>query len=196
MNSSEVYIEGDSFDVTIIDKSKRAYDISLDSTKACALALQKSRIGCKYSFIRFRAMWYSLWLLMLKHHGRPPGRGGLNCLFFAFASFVSIDILLTVIIYVHVLTPFENIFTFGFPWLFILPLVTMLGPIFGFVGAMTGSPEMLKAYSSYNATAFLVNIPLTLLFAVYYGTQGFYLVVLLSMMITKVFLSFFGGKVR
>lgn len=96
---------GESQEVQIIDKSKRAFDISFDSTKAFELALQKSRVGCKYSCIRFRAMWYSLWLTMLKHHGRPPGRGGLSFLFFGFASFVTIDLLLTVIIYAHVLSP-------------------------------------------------------------------------------------------
>lgn len=109
--SSEVNIMGESHEVFLIDKSKRAFDISLDSTKAFELSLQKSRSGFKYSFIRYRAMWYSLWLAMLKHHGKPPGQAGLSWLFFGFASFVTLDLLLNVIIYAHLFSPIGNMWT-------------------------------------------------------------------------------------
>lgn len=77
-----------------------------------------------------------------------------------------------------------------------LPFVTILGPLSGFIGAVTGSPGILKTYSSFNATAYLVNIPLTFVFAAYKETQTFYLVVLLCLMLTKIFISFLGSKVR
>lgn len=82
------------------------------------------------------------------------------------------------------------------PWLFVLPFVTGLAPVAGFIGAISGSTSILKTYSSFNATAFLVNIPLTILFAAYEGTQTFYLVVLFCLMFTKIFISFLGSKVR
>lgn len=55
---------------------------------------------------------------------------------------------------------------------------------------------MLKTYSSLNATAFLMNIPLTIGFVMYYGGQLFYVVVLFILLINKVFISFLGAKVR
>ena len=196
MEESEVYLRGESQAIKIIDKTKRAFDISLDSTKAFELALQKPRDSCKYRCIRFRAMFYSLWLLMMKHHGKPPGANGLNWLFFGFAATISIDILLTFVIYIHVLSPLDNVWTFGIPWLFILPCLTFLAPLWGFMGSMIGSPGMLKTYSSMNATVFLLNYPLTLAYMVWLEQSVFYLGIMVTLIFTKIFLSFMGGKVR
>lgn len=196
MEASECVLNGENYQVKILDKSKRAYDISPESTQALELALQKKKTGCCTCITGFRAWWYSAWLLSLKHHGKPPARGNLSCLFFAYSISVSFDILLSFIICVHVIHPFDNIYTIGAPWLLVLPFVTILGPVWGFLGSMTGSTTMLKTYSSLNATAFLCNIPLTIGFMIYYKQPLFYLVCLAILMINKIFISFLGAKVR
>lgn len=194
--SEAVLGSGEQVTVKILDKSKRAFDISPESTQALESALMKPKSGCKHCYVGFKAWWYSLWLLALKHHGKPPNRGSLSCLFFFYSISVSLDILLSFIIFVQVIHPMSNVWTFGVPWLFILPLVTVLSPVWGFLGSLTGSTVMLKTYSSLNATAFLVNIPLTVGVMVYYQEQLFYLVVMSLLMINKIFISFLGAKVR
>lgn len=194
--TSNAVFNGEPVEVKIIDKSKRAYDISPQATKSLELALLKDRSGCAHCFTNIRATFYSLWLQLLKHHGKPPNRGSLSCLFFVYSLVVSLDILMSFVIFVHVMNPLENIYTFGIPWLFMLPFVTFLGPVWGFFGSFTASTTMLKTYSSFNATAFLMNIPLTLAYMIIYEEQLFYVVCLVILMINKIFISFFGSKVR
>lgn len=106
------------------------------------------------------------------------------------------DLLLTATTLLHVLHPLDNVWTFGLPWLFVLPLVTVLGPIFGLFGSVLGSSSMLKTYSSLNATTFLVNAPLTLAYMIYLDQQFFYLVVIVLLMLNKILVSYYGAKVR
>lgn len=58
--------------VKIIDKSRRAYSISLDSTKAFEMALRKPQDRFKNCCTRFKAIVYSIWILFFKHHGKAP----------------------------------------------------------------------------------------------------------------------------
>ena len=72
---SQVYIHGAperTRSVKIIDKSKRAFDISLESTKSFELAIWKPRNSCKYRIRNIKAFFISLWTLMFRHHGIPP----------------------------------------------------------------------------------------------------------------------------
>jgi len=64
----------DSQFVKIIDKSRRAFSFSLDSTKSMQMSLKKPRNDCKNRCTRFRATLYALWILTYKHHGKPPGK--------------------------------------------------------------------------------------------------------------------------
>ena len=78
MEASEVYIYGSgtsAHQVKIIDKSKRALDISPDAIKSLELALQKPRTSCKYKCLRIKAWWYGIWVMFFKHHGIPPKSG-------------------------------------------------------------------------------------------------------------------------
>ena len=104
---------------------------------------------------------------MLKHHGKPPGQKGLYCLFFTFSALLSFDIMLSFVIYSHVFHPITNLWTFGLPWVFVLPAVTLIAPFWGLIASMAGSSGMLKTYSSMNATVFLINYPLTLFYMLY-----------------------------
>lgn len=132
---------------------------------------------------------------MLKHHGKPPGQKGLYCLFLTFAALISFDILLSFVIYIHVFNPIVNLWTFGLPWVFVLPAVTLIAPFWGLIASMAGSPGMLKTYSSMNATVFLVNYPLTLFYMLYMRQSAFYIVTILTLMLNKVFINFAAAKV-
>lgn len=163
--------------------------------KAFEMALQEERGGCKYRMLRLRGVLFSLWLLLLKHHGKPPGQKGLYCLFLTFAALLSFDIMLSFVIYIHVFNPIVNLWTFGLPWVFVLPAVTLIAPFWGLFASMAGSPSMLKTYSSMNATIFLVNYPLTLFYMLYMRQPAFYIVTILLLMINKVFINFAAAKV-
>jgi len=67
MLDSEVLIYGKkSSTVKICDKSKRAFDISPESTEALLIALKKDPRQCKNCFMRLRSVFYSMWLLTFK----------------------------------------------------------------------------------------------------------------------------------
>lgn len=196
MDSSRAIINGQTVNVKILDKSKRAFDLSVESTEALEFAISKKKGGCCNAIVGFFSWWYSLWLLSLKHHGKPPSRRGLPCLFFGYSLCVAFDIICSAIMFVHVMHPWSNMYNIGIAWLLCLPLVTVVGPVWGLVGSMFGSTTMLKTYSSMNATAFLVNIPLTIACLIYFRTQMFYIFVLFFMEINKMFISFLSAKVR
>ena len=197
MQESEVYIYGgESKQVKILDKSKRAFDISPDSTKALEMSLHKPRNSCKYKWQRFKAFWYSLFLLALKHHGMPPSRTGLNFYFLAFSLTASFDLILTVCYVYHIFKPMENFKVLGSTFLLLYPLATILGPLFTIIGALFASPKMLKSASSLNATAALVNLPLTLAAQLIGRNEPFYVALVVFLWVNKVTISYFGAKVR
>jgi len=55
---------------------------------------------------------------------------------------------------------------------------------------------MFKSYSNMNATLVTVNYPLTLLAQLWVKDESFYIFVLIMLILNKVLISFFGGKVR
>jgi len=170
MESSEVYIYGSgqsSKEVKIVDKSKRAFDISGDAVKSLELALQKPRTSCKNKCLRFRGWWYALWILFFKHHGIPPKAGTRYQYFLGFAIFLALDTLMTLNICFHMFQPLDNWEKLGIPYFFISPAVTVLGPICGIIGCLFAAPRILKFQASVNATSVLLNYPLTLAVMIY-----------------------------
>merc|ERR1712003_597077 len=199
MESSEVYIYGEggeSKSVKIIDKSKRAFDISNDAVKSLELALQKPRGGCKYKWTRCRGWWYSLWILFFKHHGIPPKSGTRYQYFLGFAVFLALDTLLNLNLCFHMFQPLDNWKTLGIPFFFIAPAVTVIGPILGILACIFASPRMLKLQASANATAVLLNYPLTLAVMFVINDEPFYIAITILLWFNKICISFFGAKVR
>ena len=74
--------------------------------------------------------------------------------------------------------------------------MTFFGPIFGTIGAFTGSPSALKLQSSFNCTAVLVNYPLTLAAMLKFGSDPFYVAVLILLWFNKITISYTGAKIR
>jgi len=147
MEASEVFIYGSgdgSKQVKIIDKSKRAYDISNDSVKSLELTLQKPRTSCKNRCLRLRAWWYALWVLFFKHHGIPPKSGTRYQYFLGYSVFLALDTLMTMNVCFHMFQPLDNWKSYGIPYFFISPAVTVLGPLLGILGCLFASAKTLK----------------------------------------------------
>lgn len=199
MEESSIFIHGAgvSKQVKIIDKSKRAFEISNESTKALEISLAKPRNSCVFKMQKIQGMLYALWILLFKHHGLPPKKGSRYPYFFAFAFFVGVDLLLTVIFCVHVFSPLSNFKIIGIPFMLILPGGTLLGPICGVVGSFCGSAATLKLQSGFNSTAVLVNYPLTLVVMLCStSSDPFYIAVLILLWFNKITLSYTGAKIR
>jgi len=126
------------------------------------IILHKDRKRCKHSCSRIKSVFYSIWILMFKLHGKPP-TDHLNSWFLLFSLALSSDILVTFVFLLHVMNPISRILNVGFAFIFILPGLTMVAPLWGLLGIIIGSPKMLKSYSSMNATMVCLNYPLTIL---------------------------------
>lgn len=151
-----------STEVKIIDKSKRAYDISIESTKALEKALHKDKKRCKNTCVRSKSVFYSLWIMLFKLHGSPPTQR-LNALFLLYAMVVSFELVLSMVFILHIMNPFSNVWNIGFAYLFILPGLTLIAPVWGLFGSLAASNRMLKTYSTMNATMVCINYPLTII---------------------------------
>jgi len=157
--------------------------------------LQKDPKRFKHLWPRCRSVFYSAFVLMFKFHGSPPS-GSLSMLFLMYAMVLSFELILSLIFLMHIMNPFSSIWTLGFAYVFILPAITVLGPLLGLAATMVGSPRLMMAYSSMNATMALVNYPLTLFTMCFFKDQAIYVGILTMLFFNKMFLSFFGGKVR
>lgn len=132
---------------------------------------------------------------MFKLHGKPP-TDHLNSWFLLFSLALSSDILVTFVFLLHVMNPISRILNVGFAFIFILPGLTMVAPLWGLLGIIIGSPKMLKSYSSMNATMVCLNYPLTILVLWYTRDQSVYVAMILFLILNKMIISFFGSKVR
>lgn len=132
---------------------------------------------------------------MFKLHGKPP-TDYLNSWFLVFSMALSLDILITFIFLLHVMDPISRIWNIGFAFIFILPGLTMIAPLWGLLGTFIGSPRMLKSYSSMNATMVCLNYPLTIIALWWTRDQSVYVAMILFLILNKISISFFGSKIR
>jgi len=141
MSEQKVYAHGSDKEgvaVKIVDKSKRAYDISADAVKSFELTISKPRNSCKYSCRGINAWFYSLFILCFKFHGKPPAKINSSTFSLIYSFLLAMDILLTVNIGFHIFLPFDNWKIYGVPFLGFYPAVTVLGPIVGVIGSFLG----------------------------------------------------------
>jgi hypothetical protein len=112
MSEAKVFVHGEKEThteyVKIIDKSRRAFEDSLSSTRAFTKSLKKPRSSCEDKCNRFRSITYSLWILFFKHHGKAPGEKGLYSIFLAFSVLIAFDIMLTMSMLGHIVGPISN----------------------------------------------------------------------------------------
>lgn len=165
MEMSEVLIHGELLGthLKMIDKSKRAFESSFDSSRALELALRKDRKKCSNCGVRLKSVFYSTYLMFFKSNGKPPGPTGLNMWFLIFSLVFAVEVLLTLVLLLHFVNPIQNLYKVGIPYLLILPALTLIAPVWCFLSLLIGSPTMMKSYSNMNSTMVIVNYPLTLI---------------------------------
>ena len=104
--------------VKLVDKTRRAFSISIESSKAFELAIRKPRRKLKHKFTRVRAQMYGLYLLLMKHFGSPTKSNDLNMVFALFAAVLTLDIMLLVNYTYHIFMPKDNFNQFGWAFFF------------------------------------------------------------------------------
>ena len=113
-----------------------------------------------------------------------------------YAILVSLDLLLTIIVCVHIVSPLTNLKTIGVTFLILPPACTVFAPIFGILGAFAGSPTLLLLQSSCNCASVLVSYPLTLVLMFHNSDEALYIAVVVLLWFNKIAISYFGAKVR
>jgi hypothetical protein len=198
MEISEILVHGELLGthMKIIDKSKRAFEISYDSSRALELALQKNRKKFSNCCVRLKSVFYSSYLMFFKANGKPPGSNGLNMWFLLFSLVFSAEVLLTLVLLLHFVNPIQNLYFVGIPFLLVLPALTLIAPVWCFLAILFGSSTMLKSYSNMNSTMLLLNYPLTLVAMVISKEKPFYMMIIILLILNKVAISSLGAKVR
>ena len=179
----------------LVDKTRRAFSISIDSSKAFELAIRKPRRKLKHKFTAFRSYVYSVYLLLMKHHATPPLTGYLTPFFVAFAGVLSLDILLLIEFTFHMFLPSTNLAAFGWAFCFFYFMVPYLSPLFAIASAITGNADLLKQVGNLNSLQIMVNIPLTMLLAMINEDDPQFLLLMMIMIWVKVALSAVSAKV-
>lgn len=197
MEMSEIMIHGELLGthVKIIDKSKRAFEISYDSSRALELALKKGKPRCANCCARMKSVFYSTYLMYFKSSGKPPGNN-LNTWFMLFSLAFSAEVLLNLIILLHIVTPMRNLYRIGIPFMCLLPGLPVIAPLWCFLAIIFGSSTMLKSYSNMNSTMLLLNYPLTLIVMLLSQENPFYVLILILLVFNKALISSLGSKVR
>lgn len=182
--------------IKLVDKTRRAFSISIESSKAFELAIRKPRKKLKHAVTRLRAKLYSVYLLLAKHHGSPPGSKDLSFVFAFFAACVALDFMLLINYTLHIMVPVSNFYSFGWVFMFIIFGVPYFSPLLAFVAALNGSPQLLQTVGNMNSLMICVNIPLTLVVSYIKNDDPVYFLQLLMMVAVKVFVSQSSAKVR
>jgi len=115
---------------TVRGRQRRAFSISVESTRTLELALSKPRNSCKYRWSKMRQFVLALNNLLLKQISKPP-RDFYFVFSFLFSFLLSLDLVMILQVCFHLARPWDNLETIGVPFLFIYPLVPIVAPIVG-----------------------------------------------------------------
>lgn len=182
--------------VKLVDKTKRAFSYSIDSSKAFELAVRKPRKKCKHHVNSCRTGIYGMYLLLMKSHGAPPKSKDLTVYFLIYSAILALDILLLIQLTFHCVTPSKNFHNFGWVFFFVMFGVPFFSPLFAYLGAIFGSQQLFKLTGNMNSMTIVFNIPLTALMLVWKHDDVIYLLILTFMLVVKSALSFITAKIR
>lgn len=107
----------------LVDKHKRAFSISIESSKAFELAIRKPRRKLHHHWTRLKGMFYSLYVLFLKHHGHPVQMKNVTPFYVIMALIVALDFMLVGVFLFHVTNPAVNWTRFGWAFFWVPPLL-------------------------------------------------------------------------
>lgn len=126
-------------EVKIMDESIRAYDTSVAGTRALELVLMKDKKRFKHTCAKINSVFYSMWIMLFKLHGMPPS-DSINVWFLGFSMTLAFELIITSVFLLRILYPTLKVMSYGFPFLFILPGLTIVSPVWGLFGTLKGSP--------------------------------------------------------
>jgi len=130
--------------VKMVDKSRRAFSLSIESSKAFELAIRKPRRKLKHKITAIRAKIYSIYLLLMKHHGTPPASKDLSIIFALYSAVVALDLLLLLNYTFHIFIPMNSYYSFGWIFVLVFPGVPYISPILALISAFMGSEHLMK----------------------------------------------------
>ena len=179
-----------------LDNGKRAYEISNASTKEFEMSILKSRTSVCFKLKRALMNLLALWQYLFKSRGQPRKSESTYRLMFALSVSLTVDILLTALMSVHIFYPSKNLSTVGVPFLFMTPGATIISPLLGSLACLFGSPELLKRQAAFNRCAALVNYPLTLAYLIWTAADPFYIAIVILLLVNKIAMSHAGSSVE
>jgi len=106
--SSDSSLQKDQDQIPLIDKTKRAFSLSIESSKAFELAIRKPRKKMKHKITSVRSGLYGIYLLLMKHHGSPTKAKDFGTIFILYSMFIAIDCMLLFNYTLHLFVPTRN----------------------------------------------------------------------------------------
>ena len=182
--------------IKLVNKTLRAFSISIESSKAFELTIRKPRRKCKHHVSKFKAQIYSIYLLLVKQQGSSPKTKDLTFFFILYASMLALDLLLLLNYTLHIFFPAENFSRFGWAFCLLVLGVPYISPAMAFTAAFFGSPELMKVMSNFNSFEILINIPLVAFVSACQDDDPVYYLLLMFMVLVKMGLSATSAKVR
>jgi hypothetical protein len=180
----------------LVDKTRRAFSISIESSKAFELSIRKPRKKCKHYIARAKGQVYAIFLLLMKQQGSSPKSKDLTMFFVLYACVLALDFMLLLNYTLHIFMPGSNFIRFGWAFFFFIFGVPYISPVVAFAAAFLGSPRLMKTMSNMNAYEIMVNIPLVAFVGYLQDDDPVYLLLLSFMMLVKMALSATSAKVR
>ena len=144
--------------------------MTFDNTSALEIAIKKEK---NQSFLlKFKMLMQSLWLQTFRHQESPANSARNSEVYFiVFALLTSLDLLLTGVMTANCIAESG---TFGLPYLYILPFVACVAPVWGSLGCVSGSVRILSQYSDLNATLIVMTFPLQIIMMTWLRSASFY----------------------
>lgn len=182
--------------VKLVEKTKRAFSISIESSKAFELAIRKPRTACKHYFTSIRAFIYSIYLLLMKQSGSPPSSKDLTNFFIVYSGLLALDAMFLLNYTLHIVFPLTNFIRFGWAFIFFVFLAPFVSPILAFTAAYKGDVNLMKASNNMNSMTMMVNIPIACIVSYFQGEDPVFFLLFAFIILIKMGLSATSSKVR
>lgn len=184
----------DSQDQQLVDKSIRAFSVSVESAKAFELALRKPRRKNKHKVIEVKKYMYQAFMLFHKHMGQPVETNDFTWYFVAYSAILAVDIMLLFNMAINCGAG-VNYYNFGWAYWILPPFAAFLSACFGIAAAIEGSISFLKTVGNFNVQLVIFTIPLTILLVFLNNDDPMYVIILFFILVVKCVLSGIAAQV-
>jgi hypothetical protein len=180
----------------LIDKSQRAFSITIESSKAFEIAIRKPRHKFHHAVTWAKGELYQFYVMLLKHHGKPAEHQDPTLYYVLMSLTAAIDFILLGTFMFHITHPFaENWNNFGWAFFWAPPFLFVQQPIAVCTACMFGSIDLFKIVGNINSSMVCVTYPLVMILAYFTDDDPLFHFVLLFLMGTKFAFSSLSSKV-